>query len=134
MNLNEKVRKYGYLHNKIKELDAQLKELKQEKEQLEKELRHDLEEQGFDKIAVDNITVYQLDKVYISLPNDERNQRAIEWLEAKGMGDMLRLYVPTQTLTAVLKEEMEQNPELMEEIKQHFNVNEQQRVGIRVRR
>ena len=134
MNLQEKVRHYGYLHNKIKELDAQLKELKQEKEQLEKELRHDLEEQGFDKLTIDNITVYQLDKVYISLPNDERNERAIEWLEAKGMGDMLRLYVPTPTLTAVLKEEMEQNPELMEEIKQYFNVNEQQRVGIRMRK
>ncbi len=134
MNLQEKVRRYGYLHNRIKELDAQLKELKQEKEQLEKELRHDLEEQGFDKLTVDNITVYQLDKVYISLPNDERNQKAIEWLEAKGMGDMLRLYVPTQTLTAVLKEEMEQNDELIEEVKQYFNVNEQQRVGIRVKR
>lgn len=134
MNLQEKVRHYGYLHNRIKELDAQLKELKQEKEQLEKELRHDLEEQGFDKLTVDNITVYQLDKVYISLPNDERNQKAIEWLEAKGMGDMLRLYVPTQTLTAVLKEEMEQNEELIEEVKQYFNVNEQQRVGIRVKR
>ena len=134
MTLQEKVKKFGDLHLQIKELETQVKELKLEKEQLEKEIRHELEEQGFDRLTVDNITVYQLDKVYISLPNDERNEKAIEFLEANELGDLLRLYVPTQTLTAVLKEKMEENPELEWQIKDLFNVNEQQRVGIRVKK
>jgi len=134
MTLQDKVKEFGDLHLQIKELETQVKELKLKKEQLEKEIRHDLDEQGFDKITVDGVTVYQLDKMFISIPQDERNQEAINWLLENGFDDILRLTVPTQTLTAVLKEKMEEEPNIEQQIKGLFNVNEQQRVGIRIKK
>ena len=91
-----------------------------------------MEEQGYDKITADNVTVYTRDDVYVSIPKG--NEEAINWLVENDLGDILYLYAPSQTLTAYIKEKAEENPEIWDDVKQLFNVSEKQRVGIRIKK
>ena len=132
MDLKTKVKMYGNLHNKIKNLRAELKQLSLDKEQLEAEIRHELDKQGFDKLAVDGVTVYPRDDMYISLPKG--NPDSLEWLMKHDMDEYLNLYVSSQTLTAIIKEYAEQHPDVdWDEIKSLFNVTEKKRVGVRLK-
>lgn len=130
ITLEETVRKYGELHKEIKAAKAKLDELTVAKEATESLLRFEMEEYKFDKLTVDNITVYVRDDIYISMPKGDDN--AIAWLINHDLGDLPYLYVPSQTLSAVIKEKAADNPDILEEVKKIFNVSEKPRVGIRV--
>ena len=132
MTLQEKIKEYGEIYQQIKSKKAELQLLQGRKDNLEAEIRHEMEEQGYDKITADNVTVYTRDDVYVSIPKG--NEEAINWLVENDLGDILYLYAPSQTLTAYIKEKAEDNPEIWDDVKQLFNVSEKQRVGIRIKR
>ena len=132
MTLQEKIREYGEIYQQIKSKKAELQLLQGRKDNLEAEIRHEMEEQGYDKITADNVTVYARDDVYVSIPKG--NEDAINWLVENDLGDILYLYAPSQTLTAYIKEKAEENPDIWDDVKQLFNVSEKQRVGIRIKK
>jgi len=126
--MKDLVKIYGETVMKIKELKLKLDELNTQKQELEQKLYEKLIEAETDKITIDGITVYPRTDIYISLPN---KPEAIDYVKKIGLDDLIRPYIPSQTLTASIKELAKEDPLILEEAKEILNYTEKNRVGIR---
>ncbi len=117
------------IKREIKAKEEEVKKLKEQYERYEYELVNEMKEKEIDKISWHGTTVYLTKQLSISLPKDSEN--AVNWLIEHGYSDILKLWVNPRTLTAVLREEVEKDENLKEQLKEVFNLWEKERVGIR---
>lgn len=101
-----------------RELESRLKEIADERGEIEKGLLDDWAEQGVQRIRQNDHTVYLDSRLSASIKPEDKG-RAADVFEAEGLHDMLTVY--SQTLSAWVREVGEE--EIPERVKEIINVN-----------
>ena len=73
---------------------------------------------------------YLKTETYASAVSD-RKAELIEWLKANGLGDIVQETVHSRTLSATIKEIMEESDELPDGLEGLINIHEKTTVGLR---
>lgn len=131
MNLLELADKLKSLKEEKKELDNRAKEINAEIEEVESEMVQLMLEQEVGKFERAGSTFYINTKLFAS-PVAERKQELYEALKTKGYGDLVKETVIANSLSAFIKEQMEENEDQLPEwLEGLVNVYEKNTIGIR---
>lgn len=118
------------LKERKKQLDAELKDLNQKIAETEEELSARMIEEEIQNFNHAGKTFYIQTKLYAS-PVAERKHELFAWLKANGFGDMVTESVNHNTLCAFIREQLEENNELPEDLAELVHVYEKTSVGMR---
>lgn len=119
------------LRNRKAELDELLKEVNAEIELMDQQLAEAMVAEELQSFVRGDKLFYLRTETYVS-PAAERKPELIEWLKANGLGDIVQETVHPRTLSATVKELMEENgDELPGDLAQLVNVYEKTTVGLR---
>ena len=92
------------LDEKKKELQAQLKEVNEERREVERAILHHFESTGISRVSMDGVTVH-LSRRISAKPKDGDTYRITKIFMDHGMLDMLRVH--SNTLSSMAREHME---------------------------
>lgn len=121
--------KYKELREAKKRLDAQVKDLNQEIEQVEYALSQLMTDEELQKFDRDGTLFYLSTRAYAS-PAAGRKDDLHAWLKENGYGDLVKESVHANTLSAFIKELLEEG-ELPEDLAGVVNVYEKTTVNMR---
>jgi hypothetical protein len=128
------------LDTKIKEMDAELKELKRERETLEDPLVEGLIEAGIQNMNVNGKTVYIRTQLWASakdIVDDSGEVVAKDWTSAleavrsTGHGDLVETRINSQRLSALVRELDETEDGIPEILRDNLNISEQIKLVVR---
>ena len=117
--------------DKKKKLEAEVKELTSEIEQLDRDLSDAMAEEEVEKFSRNGSTFYLSTRLYAS-PLAGQKEALFQALRENGFGELITETVNAQTLSSFVKEQTKENGEVVPEwIAQVTNVFEKVSVGIR---
>lgn len=113
MNLDQ-LREFIAHKQRISELEAELKKEKAAAAALEEPLIEALAEDGVDSMRVDGVTTYMHTQYWASKRDGVETEQVVDALRASGYGDLVAENYNSQTLSAVVRELIEQDEPLPE--------------------
>lgn len=117
------------LRERKKKLQDELKEVNAAIDQCEQALAEEMISQEVQNFNLDGRTFYLSTQVYAS-PKADRKYELYQWLKDNGYGDMVQETVHSRTLSAFVKELLDEG-ELPPELAEMVNVYEKTVVGMR---
>lgn len=131
MNLLELADKLKSLKEEKKELDNRAKEINTEIEEVESEMVQLMLEQEVGKFERAGNTFYINTRLFAS-PIADKKQELFKTLKNEGYGDLVQETVNANSLSAFIKEQMEENEDQLPEwLEGLVNVYEKNTIGIR---
>lgn len=118
------------LRDRKAELEEQLKVLNAEIEETDRKLAEAMVNEELQNFVRGDRLFYLRTETYVSAKADRR-QELIAWLKQHGMGDLVQETVHPRTLSAAVKELLEDEDELPGDLAGLVNVYEKVTVGLR---
>lgn len=118
------------LRDRKKSLEDELKALNREIDETEQALVDAMLEEEMQNFVRAGQMFYLQTKTYANAV-PERKQELFTWLKANGYGDLVQETVNANSLAAFVRELLEEEDELPEELRQLVNVYEKTTIGIR---
>lgn len=118
----DKINKIVDLDDRRRELEAQLKEIKEERSKLEAEVLDQFAEAGIDNIKVGGRTVYLRKDTYCS-PVDGDKERSAIYLKNNGLGMFVSESFNSLTVSAWVRERIAED-NLPDDFKDYFKVSD----------
>lgn len=131
MNIFELADKLKELRDKKKQLENEVKEINTEIEKTEQELVQQMLEEEMQNFSRGGILFYLNTKTFAS-PVQEQKQKLFQILKDEGYGDLVYETVNSNSLSAFIKEQIEQNEgELPKWLDGLVNVYDKTTIGMR---
>lgn len=131
MNLLELADRLKTLREQKKELDSQTKQINAEIEKIEAEMVAEMMEKEIGKFERAGNTFYINTRLFAS-PVSAKKHELFKALKAEGYGDLVQETVNANSLSAFIREQMEENnDQLPEWLEGLVNVYEKNTIGIR---
>lgn len=118
------------LRERKEQLSEQLKAVNAEIEEVDRQLAELMLAEEIQNFVRSGRMFYLKTETYASAVSD-RKAELIEWLKANGLGDIVQETVHPRTLSATVKEMLEEDDELPEELSELVNIFEKTTVGLR---
>nr|PZN59300.1 MAG: hypothetical protein DIU58_18110 [Sphaerobacter thermophilus] len=118
------------LRDRKAELEELLKEVNAEIERTNQQLVEAMVAEELQSFVRGDKLFYLRTETYVS-PAAERKPELIEWLKANGLGDIVQETVHPRTLSAAVKEMLEEDDELPPDLAELVNVFEKTTVSLR---
>ena len=118
------------LKDRKKALDDELKAVNSRIAEVEEQLANKMVEEEIQSFQRSGKTFYVTTKVFASAV-PERKAELFAWLKEHGFGDMVTETVNANTLSAWVREQLEESETLPEDLEELVNVYEKTTVGIR---
>ena len=128
-SLIAKIKDLLHLKSVIKEFEERLKKLKADYVDDEALLFNAMDAQDIQNISINGHNFYRRTDVYSSVVDE---QKAFAWLSERGYGEIIKKSVNTRTLSAVVKEVMEE--EGTDAVPDCIKVHTKNKIGIRIRK
>lgn len=119
-----------YLKERKEQLSDLLKKLNAEIEETDRQLAELMVSEEVQTFVRNGKTFYLRNDVYVS-PVAERRAELIRWLKEHGLGDIVQETVHPRTLSATIKEMLEESDDLPDGLFNLVNVFEKTTVGLR---
>ena len=121
--------RYKQLREEKQALEAKVKEINKDIEQVEYDLSQFMTDEEVQKFDRNGVTFYLSTKTYAS-PAAGRREDLQQWLKDNGYGDLVKETVNANTLSAFVRELLEEG-ELPEDLSEAVNVHERVKVNMR---
>ena len=118
------------LKDQKKEAERIVKEINAEIEQVNEELSQIMVAEEMQNFSRAGSLFYLSTKTFAS-PVKGQHEELYNWLKQNGYGDLVKETVHHQSLTAFIKEMLEEEEELPEDLQDKVNVHEKTIVGVR---
>lgn len=118
------------LRERKEQLSEQLKAVNAEIEEVDRQLSELMLAEEIQSFVRSGRMFYLKTETYASAVSD-RKAELIEWLKEHGLGDIVQETVHPRTLSATVKEMLEEDDELPEELSELVNIFEKTTVGLR---
>lgn len=118
------------LKDRKAELEDELKQVNAEIERVDQELAQAMVAEEIQNFVRGDKLYYLKTETYVSAVA-ERKPELIEWLKANGLGDIVQEAVHPRTLSATIREMMEESDELPPDLAELVNIFEKTTVGLR---
>src|SRR5690606_20261911 len=118
------------LKERKEQLSDELKKLNAEIEETDRQLAELMVSEEIQTFVRNGRTFYLRNEVYVS-PVAERRDELIRWFKEHGLGDIVQETVHPRTLSATVKEMLEEDDELPEGLSELINIFEKTTVGLR---
>ena len=118
------------LRERKEKLSEQLKALNAEIEEVDRQLSELMLAEEIQSFVRSGRMFYLRTETYASAVSD-RKAELIEWLKEHGLGDIVQETVHSRTLSATIKELMEESDELPDGLEGLINIHEKTTVGLR---
>lgn len=113
-----------------KAMEAEIKELNQEIQDVEYQLIHHMADAEMSKFDRSGYVFYSTKRIHAGVKAGCK-PNVIDWLKSSEYGDMVKEDVNARTLEAWVKEYVDQNEQLPDEISDYINMFEKQTISIR---
>jgi len=118
------------LRERKEQLSELLKQVNAEIEEVDRQLSELMLAEEIQSFVRSGRMFYLKTETYASAVSD-RKAELIEWLKANGLGDIVQETVHSRTLSATIKEIMEESDELPDGLEGLINIHEKTTVGLR---
>ena len=129
MSTTDAVKTWLVAERHKRDLDAELKRVKQELVSLEAQALEYLGEEGITSLRINGSTVYLSTSTYASLTEDK--QAAMNFLKRAGVGDLVKESVNASSLAAWVRELRETEEGIPAALEQHIKVSEVTKLRMR---
>lgn len=126
----DQARRYAALVARKRELEAELRAIQDQLNEMEPALVEGFVEAGVQHLRVDGQTIYLQQEIWAS-PTDGDYDALCDALVRAGLGDMVVRRVHHQTLTAWVRELRKADEEIPEEVRPYLKVSETYRIRVR---
>ena len=127
------MRRYVEVKTLVEIREAETKPLQEEMDALEARIIDELQSAEVDSVTVKGITLYRYTQRWASRLPEVTATQALAALRDAGLGEFVSEGFSTQTLSAWLRERVDQNEEIPEAVKSAFMLREVPKLGARRR-
>lgn len=128
----DRLREYADLRTEIKELEAKVKELRKTAENIEGQLLNDFANEGVQRMTVDGKTLYLRREVWARRHTDvDSTDMAQALMGSERFADLVSPSVNMQSLSARVREYVQEEEDLPPEVERVVRVDEVFRLGVR---